>query len=43
MKFKRVNKVTFQGNFPKNLILRQRFGMKLIDVLHSGKKLINFD
>ncbi len=31
MKYKRIKKIPFQGNSEQNLVLRQQFGMKLIE------------
>lgn len=43
MRYKKIKRIAFQGNAEKNLVLRQRFGMKLIELLHAGKRIINVD
>jgi hypothetical protein len=43
LKFKRVKKIAYQGNSERNLVLRQRFGMKFIELFESGKRIINID
>ena len=43
MRYKRVKRIAFQGNIEKNLVLRQRFGMRLLELLQSGKRIINVD
>ena len=43
LKYKKVKKIAFKGNAKKNLVLRQLFGMKLLEVLEQGKRIINVD
>ena len=43
MRFKKIKKIPFRGNSEKNLILRQQFAMKLLELLESGKRLLNVD
>ena len=43
MRYKKVKRIAFKGNSQRNLVLRQQFGMKLIELLHDGKRIINVD
>ena len=43
MKYKRVQAITWLGNTPKNLILRQQFGMAFLKLDLSQKTVINVD
>ena len=43
MKYKIVKRIAFQGNSDKNLILRQQFGIRFLNLLTSGKRILNID
>ena len=43
LKFKKIKKVPFHGNSEKNLVLRQQFAMKLLELLENGKRVLNID
>ena len=43
MKFKKVVPISIHGNSEKNLVLRQQFAKNLIQLLMSGKTLLNVD
>ena len=43
MKFKRIKSISNQGNSPRNLVLRQQFALKLIQLMTAGKTIINID
>ena len=43
LRYAKVKKVVFQGNNPRSLVLRQRFAMKMLELLHSGKRILNID
>ena len=43
LRYKKVKRIPFQGNLERNLVLRQRFGMKLLELLQQGKRIINVD
>jgi hypothetical protein len=43
LRFKRIKKIPFRGYSEKNLVLRQQFAMKLLELLESGKRLLNID
>ena len=43
MSFRKVKHITMQGNSARNLILRQQFALKLIELLSKKKKVINWD
>ena len=43
MKYRKIASVSRNGNTPKNLVLRQQFALKLIQLLESGKTVINVD
>jgi len=34
LKWKRVKRISFNANSEKNLVLRQQFALRLIDLLH---------
>ena len=43
MRYKKIQTVSFKGNTPKNLVLRQQFALKLIEQLSWGYNIINVD
>ena len=43
MRYRKIVSVSTTGNTPKNLVLRQQFALKLIEVLKIGKTVINVD
>jgi hypothetical protein len=43
LKFKKIKKIPFRGNSEKNLVLRQQFAMKMLELLESGKRVLNID
>ena len=43
MRYRKVKRVPFQGNSERCMILRQQFGAFMLDVLVSGKRVINVD
>ena len=43
MRYRKVVPVSVHGNSEKNLVLRQQFALKLIELLHQGKRLLNID
>ena len=43
MRYRKIVSVSSTGNTPKNLVLRQQFALRLIDVLTAGKTVINVD
>ena len=43
MRYRKVIPVSIHGNSQKNLVLRQQFAMKMIQLLISGKTLLNVD
>ena len=43
MKYKRIKSISNQGNSPRNLVLRQQFSLKYINLLNQGKTIINVD
>ena len=43
MHYRKIVSVSSTGNTPKNLVLRQQFALRLIDVLTAGKIVINVD
>ena len=43
MRFRKIREVAFQGNRERNLALRCMFAKKFLDVLSSGKRIINVD
>ena len=43
MRYKRVASISIHGNSQKNLVLRQQFAVNLIQVLNSGKRVLNVD
>ena len=43
MSFKKIKTVTLRTNSEKNLVLRQQFAIKLIELMQAGKRIINVD
>lgn len=43
MSYRKIQTVTLRTNSEKNLVLRQQFALKLIEVLQSGKRVIKVD
>ena len=43
MRYRKVIPVSIHGNSQKNLVLRQQFATKMIQLLISGKTLLNVD
>ena len=43
LKYKKIKKIPFHGNSEKNLVLRQQFAMKLLELLQEGKRILNID
>ena len=43
MSFRKIQAVSVRTNSEKNLVLRQQFAVNLIQVLKSGKRVLNVD
>ena len=43
MSYRKIQTVSLRTNSEKNLVLRQQFALQLIEVLQSGKRVINVD
>ena len=43
LRYKMLKVVPKQGNSDRSLYLRQRFAMKLLDLLKGGKRILNVD
>ena len=43
MRYKKVKRIAFQGNSPRNIILRQQYAKVMIDLLLKRKRIINCD
>ena len=43
MKFKKVKKIPFQGNAPKNIFKRQLYAQRMLELLDTGARVINCD
>ena len=43
MRYKKVKPVSLHANSAKNLVLRQQFALKYIELLQAGKIFINVD
>ena len=43
LKYKKIKKVAYQGNSERSMVLRQQFSMKLLELLESGKRVLNID
>ena len=43
MRYRKLVPVSIHGNSEKNLVLRQQFAMKMIELLREGKNLLNVD
>lgn len=43
LKYKKIKMLPYQGNSERNLVLRQQFAMKMMDLLQQGKRILNVD
>ena len=43
LKYKRIKKISFQGNCQRSMVLRQQFSIKMLELLESGKRILNID
>ena len=43
MSYKKIHPVTLRTNSERNLVLRQQFALTLIQLLQSGKRVLNID
>ena len=43
MRYRKLIPISIHGNSQKNLVLRQQFGMKMIQLMLAGKTLLNVD
>ena len=43
MGYKKVTHITMQGNSVRNIVLRQQFALKLVELLMAGKTILNVD
>ena len=43
MRYRKVMPVSIHANSPKNLVLRQQFALKYIELLFKGKIILNID
>ena len=43
LSFRRVRKVPIQANLDRCLVLRQQYGLAMLSLLGSGKRVINVD
>ena len=43
MKYRKIKSISNQGNSPRNLVLRQQFALKYIQLMNEGKTIINVD
>ncbi len=43
MKYKKIKKIPFSGNSDRNLILRQEFAKKMIQIFEQDEEIINVD
>ena len=43
MKYKKVKKIPFQGNAPKNIIKRQMYSKVMLEILGTETRVINID
>ncbi len=43
LRYKKIKLLPYQGNSEKNLVLRQQFAMKMMELLAEGKRIINVD
>ena len=43
MSYRKIQPVTLRTNSERNLVLKQKFALTLIQLLQSGKKVLNID
>ena len=43
MRYKKILPVSIHANSPKNLVCRQRFALKFLELLQAGKTILNID
>jgi len=43
MRYRKIKQISLNANSERNLVLRQQFAQKLIELLHGGKRIINVD
>ena len=43
MRYRKIIPISMTANSPRNLVLRQQFAIKFIEILNSGKRVINVD
>ena len=43
LRYKKIKLLPYQGNSEKNLVLRQQFAIKMLELLADGKRIINVD
>ena len=43
LRYKRVKTIAYQGNMERCLVLRQQYALAMIELLHSGKRILNID
>ena len=43
MRYRKINAISVHTNSNKNLVLRQQFALKLITLMHQGKRILNVD
>ena len=43
LRYKKIKPLPYQGNSEKNLVLRQQFAMKMMELLAEGKRIIKVD
>ncbi|MCS5543864.1 MAG: hypothetical protein NZ767_03560 [SAR86 cluster bacterium] len=43
MSYRKIKPMSLHANSQKNLVLRQQFALKLIDLMKKGKTILNID
>jgi hypothetical protein len=43
LRYRKIKKISYRANSEKSLILRQLFAKKMLNILDSGKRVINLD
>ena len=43
LKYKRCTKLTHRGNDERNLVLRQQFALRLLELMKQKKRILNVD
>jgi hypothetical protein len=43
LKWKQTKRISFNANSEKNLVLRQQFALRMVDLLHQGFRILNID